>query len=382
MKRAAVLVLWLAARAAALWAADTVEQPFRGVTHISRTETAPRRLNIHIVKIDLRAPGIRFKLTPPGGTRHTVRQTTLAFLQQEHAQIAINAHFFLPFPSADRDATLVGFAASEGAVYSAFERPAQSYAIVKYAPALNIDSTNHASIVHPNQAFADGRHVREHVEIWNAVAGSAQIVTKGAKTIPRRKAWYNLLRARTAIGLSRDARTLVLFTVDVRGGSDGMRVGEVADMLLAEGVYNALNLDGGGSTTLAMGDRIVNVPSDNPDGRAVGSNLAVFASSAADGQGGGLQARRAGGYADLASGGGRLHHREAHAVEAFPLLPLVVLRAGRVAVVQADQAAFALNLERDLVRGIGVDAPLGVKHLGDDVGDVAAVGADGLTVHR
>jgi hypothetical protein len=63
-----------------------------------------------------------------------------------------------------------------------------------------------------------------------------------------------------------------------------MSVGEVADLLINDyGVYNALNLDGGGSTTLAMQDpatlvsHIVNVSSDNPAGRAVGSSLAVFA---------------------------------------------------------------------------------------------------------
>ena len=63
-----------------------------------------------------------------------------------------------------------------------------------------------------------------------------------------------------------------------------MSVVEVADLLINDyGVYNALNLDGGGSTTLAMQDpatlvrHIVNVSSDNPAGRSVGSNLAVFA---------------------------------------------------------------------------------------------------------
>jgi Phosphodiester glycosidase len=64
----------------------------------------------------------------------------------------------------------------------------------------------------------------------------------------------------------------------------GLSVGEVADILINDyGVYNALNLDGGGSTTLAMehpithARSIVNVSSDNPNGRAVASSLAVFA---------------------------------------------------------------------------------------------------------
>jgi exopolysaccharide biosynthesis protein len=58
---------------------------------------------------------------------------------------------------------------------------------------------------------------------------------------------------------------------------------EVADLLLRDyAVYNALNLDGGGSTTLAMKDpvtreySVVNQPSD-PQGRAVASNLGIFA---------------------------------------------------------------------------------------------------------
>jgi len=60
-----------------------------------------------------------------------------------------------------------------------------------------------------------------------------------------------------------------------------------ADMLLREGAYNAINLDGGGSTTLAMEDpvshhpRIVNFSSDNPNGRSVASSLAIFAPASA-----------------------------------------------------------------------------------------------------
>ena len=92
------------------------------------------------------------------------------------------------------------------------------------------------------------------------------------------KSWYAQINARSAIGISKDGRTLVLFTVDARGGSAGMRVGEVADVLIQDyGVYQALNLDGGGSTTLAIDGRIVNASSDNPKGRSVGSSLAVFA---------------------------------------------------------------------------------------------------------
>jgi hypothetical protein len=61
-----------------------------------------------------------------------------------------------------------------------------------------------------------------------------------------------------------------------------MQVGEVADLLKNDyGVWNALNLDGGGSTTMAVEDpvthvrRLVNVPADNPP-RLEATNLAVY----------------------------------------------------------------------------------------------------------
>jgi hypothetical protein len=302
-----LLTLVLLAWARRSPATAITNHPYQGITLISRSETSPRNLNLHIVAIDLAAPGIRFRLTPSGGTHDTVRQTTLEFLDQERAQLAINAHFFVPFPSTNMNANLVGLASSEGVVYSPFEpQPVapgeadQSYAIVPFAPALNIDAANHARIVHRSLWYRDRKHVRERVTLWNTVSGSAQIVTDGRITIPtylksandlnqlrgfsETNSWYAVLRARTAIGLTKDNRTLLLFTVDGSGGSFGMMPGEVAEVLLNDyHIHNALNLDGGGSTTLAMQDpvtqtgRIVNVSSDPPRGRPVGSNLAVFA---------------------------------------------------------------------------------------------------------
>jgi len=260
---------------------------------------------MHIVQIDLAMPGVRFAVSPPRGSREVVRQTTLEYADALHAQVAINGHFFLPFPSDDSEAWVIGLGASGGSVFSAFETPEQRYAIVADAAALNIDSDNHARIVHRDPARDDGRHVVEAVTLWNAVSGSAQIVTDGVVTVPvyrdeqhpagllepggpniysNQHSWYDVATARTAVGLSRDNQTLTLFTVDVRGGSDGMRVGEVADLLVKEyQVWNALNLDGGGSTSMVLEDpathtlALVNRSSDNPAGRSVGSSLAVFA---------------------------------------------------------------------------------------------------------
>jgi hypothetical protein len=284
--------------------AQTTTQPFVGITYVSRADTSPRPLRLHVAQIDLDAPGLRFKVSAPGGDRETVRQTTLEYLRQERAQLAVNGHFFLPFPTTDATAFVIGLAASEGRVFSAFETPQQRYALVVDAPALNLDHRNRATIVHRDPADPTGFRVREPVELWNVVAGSSQIVTSGTVTVPRyrdgvnpdgllepggpnnysnEKAWADVNTARTAVGLSRDTRTLTLFTVDARGGSEGMSLSEVAAMLIKEfGVWNALNLDGGGSTTMAMEQpdgtaTIVNTSSDSAGGRAVATSLAVFA---------------------------------------------------------------------------------------------------------
>ena len=324
MRKHASLLLgfavWLVS-AANMQAADvtTTTYPFLGVTLIARVGSAPdfpRNMKIHVVKIDLSAPSISFEFTPHTGTRDTVRQTTLQYLNSVGAQVAINGSFFLPFPSGDFNSALVGFAASNGTVYSPFELPTQNYALVRDSPAINIDPNNSASIVHRDPVFSDGTcyglcqgvdglHVLENVIVWNAFSGSAQIVTNGVKTIPcyvdathpgcalvgpgpanysNNNSWYELINARTAIGLSCDSTSLVLFTVDATNGSSGMRVSEVADLLIRDyNVCNALNMDGGGSTSLAMVDpatgvgALVNSSSDNPNGRANASGLAVFA---------------------------------------------------------------------------------------------------------
>jgi Phosphodiester glycosidase len=176
---------------------------------------------------------------------------------------------------------------------------------VSDAPGINIDSRNRARVIHRNAAQPNARAVLEPETLWNVVAGSAQILTDGEITVPRYKdanhgdaaltpggpgpysndrSWYDAVNARTAIGLSRDWQTMTLFTVDARGGSTGLSVREMAQRLRDDhGVWNALNLDGGGSTTLAMQDpqadtaSVINTSSDNPGGRAVASSLAVFA---------------------------------------------------------------------------------------------------------
>ena len=91
---------------------------------------------------------------------------------------------------------------------------------------------------------------------------------------------------RTAVGYSQNGQVLFLVVVDGRqpGYSVGMTLGELADfmrMRLAdfsmahENAYQALNLDGGGSTTMVVEDEIVNSPSDQTGERPVANVLLI-----------------------------------------------------------------------------------------------------------
>jgi hypothetical protein len=57
---------------------------------------------------------------------------------------------------------------------------------------------------------------------------------------------------------------------------------QLAEFLVSIGVVEAANLDGGGSTTVAVGGLLVNRPSDLAGERAVGTALVVVPAGTAD----------------------------------------------------------------------------------------------------
>ncbi|MTE18551.1 multidrug transporter [Streptomyces sp. TRM43335] len=93
----------------------------------------------------------------------------------------------------------------------------------------------------------------------------------------------NTAAPRTAVGFSRDGTTLHVLTVDGRqAASGGVTLTELAEMMDDLGAHNALNLDGGGSSTLVVREpgsdtlRVENSPSDGSE-REVPNGLAVTA---------------------------------------------------------------------------------------------------------
>jgi hypothetical protein len=84
---------------------------------------------------------------------------------------------------------------------------------------------------------------------------------------------------RTAVGVTADGKML-LVVVDGRqpGYSVGMTLQELADLMQSLGAQNAINLDGGGSSTMWVNGVVANRPSDGAQ-RGVGSALVVLPGS-------------------------------------------------------------------------------------------------------
>ena len=283
---AAASVAFVVGSAASVASGQVVETtPFLGVKLYSITQTVPRPLNIQLIEIDLTQADLRFRMSPrdpglPNGDE-TITQTTRQYVDEQSAQIGINTSFFrlenggMALPTNNN-----GIVVSDGDKYSPWDSTGQV--------GFNITETNLASIITAPSNRPTGFETNPSgVPLFNAVAGSNRLLNGGANVAPadNTTAGHFLnLHPRTAAGIA-PGNKLLLATIDGRrtGFSEGMYLREVADLLSSYGATDAINLDGGGSTTMAFdyyGDgatraQLVNRPSGSE--RYNGVSLGIFA---------------------------------------------------------------------------------------------------------
>ncbi|NLZ52681.1 MAG: copper amine oxidase, partial [Thermoanaerobacteraceae bacterium] len=113
------------------------------------------------------------------------------------------------------------------------------------------------------------------------LGGGAVLVDNG--NIPKVFS-HNILgtHPRTAIGFTADKKTMIMAVVDGRQAkSRGMSQQEMAQLMLSLGAYNALNLDGGGSSTMVVrpfGEtqaKVINNPSEGVQ-RLIPNAVGIF----------------------------------------------------------------------------------------------------------
>jgi exopolysaccharide biosynthesis protein len=127
---------------------------------------------------------------------------------------------------------------------------------------------------------------RDEDKMWNSaysiVGGGPQLIKMGKVAITDKQekmspTFRTDRHPRTAIARL-DSGKLLLVTVDGRqpGVSAGMSLNMLADLLLEFGALEAINLDGGGSTAMVVGGKLVNRPSDQTGERPVSDAVLVF----------------------------------------------------------------------------------------------------------
>jgi hypothetical protein len=247
---------------------------FEGITYLRDTRQSPRPMVIHVVKVNLRQKRLSFLVTPgdPEADLPVKARTTSQFLQDYGLQLAINGDGFTPwhtnnlldyYPHPGDLVDPVGFAASKGQIYS--QNPGNE-------PILYIARDNRARFNSPLGG------------IYNAVSGNAMLVEDG-KVL---KGLDDSVQPRTAIALDERRRQLIIVLVDGRqpNYSEGITLDELAKLIVEFGGYTAMNLDGGGSTTLVIEDsngkaKVLNSPIDQyipGRERTIGSHLGIYAS--------------------------------------------------------------------------------------------------------
>jgi hypothetical protein len=259
-----VLSAFLISAAALPAAASTVKvgewkPAFIGIEQTTATIDGQNASVAYALRIDLKAPGIRFYSTPHQGSQQTIASTDSQFLVKYGLQAVINANFFAPCCNAVAEPkTFNGVAVSDANVVGL------PVSAVGQNAALLITRKNEASIVTTTEQT-------DLSNVFTAVAGSGLVVSDGVNVgnstggLQGDGADPN---PRSLLGLSKDGRYLYVVAIDGRqpGYSVGTTSVESADIMLGLGAYTALNLDGGGSTSLVEdnghgGAKVVNRPS-------------------------------------------------------------------------------------------------------------------------
>jgi hypothetical protein len=152
-----------------------------------------------------------------------------------------------------------------------------------------------AKLIDSDLTFSASQVIRDFVDVYsgNLIPDSSKILTPDHDTVNiTSQIWYRTNQLETSrvtnyewTLLTKDNKTLYLITVDGRQkNSIGMTQTELAEFLIEKNIYNALNLDGGGSTTMVaqkLGDTSLSVINSPSSGalRKVVNGIGIFNAS-------------------------------------------------------------------------------------------------------
>ena len=213
-------------------------------------------LDAHVVRVDLRNPGLRVIATRAEDRGLTVSE----FAKKTEALVAVNADYF------DEQIQPIGLSMGACGVWTQGQ-----------------DVGRKQGLVAVGEQRAEIQANTMETESWMSGAVSGwPLLNRDCGPVENLPGSDHFTRAphpRTAAGLSRDGKTLYLVVTDGRReGVPGLTLPELAKFMDELGACVAMNLDGGGSSAMWIREGIVNRPSDGVE-RKVGNHLAVVAAS-------------------------------------------------------------------------------------------------------
>jgi len=230
---------------------------YNGIWYATGYAASPRLERSYALKVDLQNPCVSLYASHDnGGSPYEVtREGTNAFLSSHGCQVAVNANFWNTATSPYVD--VYGLVISNGTVVSYPDGGGWLAFAPDKMPELSYSSST-----------PSGK--------YTAVSGSGDPILINGSI----ETWDPTVNPYTGYGLSSDNRYLIMVCVDGRqsGYSEGCSVVELAQWMLDFGAYNAVRMDGGGSTCMVREDvGVVNSPSDGSV-RPVAVSLGVYTS--------------------------------------------------------------------------------------------------------
>jgi exopolysaccharide biosynthesis protein len=214
--------------------------------------------DVHVTRIDLTNDDIQVI-----STRESEKGLKVSdFAKREHALVAINGDYF------DERFNPVGMTVGPCGQWDSVKKIRREGYVAVGGSKARIAKQSDVSLDDDPEEWMEAT-----VSGWPAIVVSCKPVT----TLPGSASFTLATHPRTAVGLSKDRKTLYLVVADGRRtGVPGFTLPQLASFM-SEKLHAcaAINLDGGGSSAMWVSDHIVNRPADGVE-RPVGDHLAVI----------------------------------------------------------------------------------------------------------
>ena len=255
---------------------SVTNEPVPGIFIHWETRTNPPT-RLYVAEFDLTNPRLHLHVVPGGpdpdgdGKWETTLMEPTKIAARENFSFVINGDFFDARSVKDAEGTNSGYRAGQWAL--------------TVGPAMTDGKTwsictnaRPCFVVRTNQTVAIEMLTRPAADDWEVIGGNVILVKDGVAV-----AQTNQVRhPRTVVGFDAAKTNLVIMVVDGRkpGIAIGMNYDELAAEMLRLGCSDAVNLDGGGSSVMAVRDvatgqiKILNEPTDGHE-RAVADVLGI-----------------------------------------------------------------------------------------------------------